>query len=437
MKILFPIQNLGVEKTTIFIETVKALSERGAEIHLVIANQPERYVRESYYDKAQNIKVDVLESVDDSIGAVGGLKKLIKQYRITERVGWVIFSFFVQWRFWINCKLNRKNSDYIFETFLSAAMRNFEPKEQYDYIWTTDEYSLLWAEWINRHAESKCKIVHHSYELYWEHYSLPTRKTWKHFEHYALFEEARQILQKVEMIIIQDEERWNALCKYTGLKREREKYFCPLSIKDYSHNVSGSIYKEMNVDRSKKIIFYPTFIAPERGILELVRMARQLNDDYVTVLHGFSAVSYYLEKIKKDISSTNNVVISNVTLQYQQLIDMHSDVWCVFLCYGEEDDNNKYIVNSSNKLVMALQAGKPIITLGNQSLVQLCMEYECGIAINGWGEEFADAVHELEKNYDFYCKNARKCYEERFNIKPYADQIYDRLLTRVKKGCTI
>lgn len=114
---------------------------------------------------------------------------------------------------------------------------------------------------------------------------------------------------------------------------------------------------------------------------------------------------------------------------------MHNDVWCVFLYYGEKDDNNKYIVNSSNKLVMALQAGKPIITVGNQTLARLCSEYECGIALNSWVEtEFVDAVRRLEQDYDFYCKNARRCYEERFCIKPYADGIYDKLLTGNKEG---
>jgi len=52
-----------------------------------------------------------------------------------------------------------------------------------------------------------------------------------------------------------------------------------------------------------------------------------------------------------------------------------------------------------------------------------------GIALSGWVEtEFADAISKLEKNYEYYCRNARQCYEERFDIKLYADQIYDKLL---------
>ena len=186
----------------------------------------------------------------------------------------------------------------------------------------------------------------------------------------------------------------------------------------------------MHIERNKKIIFYPAIIAPERGNLELVRMTQWLDDRFVTVLHAFTGIqNSYLTKIKKAISFPDKIVISITTLQYQQLVDMHSDVWCVFLYYGEKDNNDKYIVNSSNKLVMALQAGKPIITIGNQTLARLCLDYECGIALSGWVEtEFADAISKLEKNYEYYCRNARQCYEERFDIKLYADQIYDKLL---------
>ncbi len=430
MKILFLLKNLGDEKTTIFIETVKALVERGAEIHIVIASQPEHYVRESYYDEEPNVRVDVLESVDDRTKVAGGLKELARKYRITERISWTVLNFAIQWRFWIRSKTTRKDEDYIFETFLSPVMRSFAPREQYDYIWTTDEHSLLWAEWINKNSEVKYQIVHHSFELYWEHYSLPAHKHWQYFKQYALTEKARTILQRAEIIIIQDEERWNVLCKYTGLDCKREKFLWPLSMKDYQVNIRDDIYQKMNIGRNRKIIFYPTFIAPERGNLELVRMTQRLDSRFVTVLHAYTGIqNYYLTKIKDAISFPDKIVISITTLQYQQLVDMHSDVWCVFLYYGEEDNNNKYIVNASNKLVMALQAGKPVITIGNQTLAKLCSEYGCGIALSGWmEEEFINAVRKLEQNYELYCQNARRCYEERFNIKPYADEMYNRLL---------
>lgn len=432
MKILFLIKDLNIEKFTVFIETVKALVERGAEIRIVAASQSEHYMTEPYYDTNPRIKREVLDFETDTRNGIDGLKSFVRKYAWLEKIIWFFFNFVSQWTFWLKNKLKRSNMELAFQEFLTPVMRNFKPQQEYDYIWTVDEYGLLWAEWINRHSEIKYKLVHHSFELYWEHYSLPVYRHWQDFKLYALFEQARIILQKVEKIIIQDEDRWSVLCTYTRLDCKREKIFLPVSVKDYPVNMTGNIYEKMNIGRNKKIIFYPTTIMPSRGCLELVKVAQQLDSQFVTVLHGFAVIQDYLIKVKKAVSFPDKIVLSSTPFEYQQLINMHYDVWCVFLYYEEMDNNHKYIVNSSNKLVMALQAGKPIITIGNQSLANLCCEYKCGIAMNKWKTtEFINAVYELDKKYDLYCKNARRCYEERFDIKPYADEIYNSLLSGI------
>lgn len=432
MKILFLLKNPNVEKTTVFIETVKALVERGAEAHIVIANQPKNYIPEQYYDAEPKITSNILDIEDNVQTGFGSLKDFIRKYSWVEKIAWLLVNFVGQWIFYIKYKADRKNGDLAFEEFLTPSMREFEPQQSYDYIWTIDEYGLLWAEWINRHSDIKYKIVHHSVELYWEHYSLPTHKHWQYFKLYALFEKAREILQDARAIIVQDESRWKVLCTYTGLDDKREKFLWPVSMKSYQGNIFGDIYEKMNIDRDKKIIFYPTLIAPRRGCVELVKMTQQLDSQFITVLHGFIVLQDYLKKIKEIVSNPDKVIISNTTLDYEKLVNMHYDVWCVFLCYGESDNNNKYIVNSSNKLVMALQAGKPIITIGNQTLAELCSEYECGIAISKWEiTEFVNAVYELEKKYSLYCENARRCYEERFSIEQYADEVYSKLVNGI------
>lgn len=432
MKILFLIKNSGVEKTTGFLEVIRELSERGVDIHIVFASQPKSYIQERYYSGAINVRVDVLEIINGRENIVSSLKKYIRKNRTVEKIIWLVFSSVMRCGFWIKKRINRHNNEFIFREFLSPATLGFVPQEEYNYVWTIDEYGLLWAEWINQHSEIKYKLVHHSLELFWEHFSLPSHKYGKYFKEYELFEKARTVLYKNDIIIIQDEARWNVLCQYTGIDHRREKSLLPVSIGDYTVGNSGSMFQELNIERDKKILFYPTCIMPTRGCVELLKMSKQLDDRFTTVIHGFVAIQSYLEKLEKITPLSTNVIISNTTLDYQELLNMHQDVWCVFLYYGEEDNNNKYIVNASNKLVMALQAGKPIIAVGNQMLAGLCVEYGCGIAISGWVEkEFVNAVYALEQNYDFYCKNARRCYAERYNIKPYADKIYDRLLAGI------
>ena len=435
MQILFLLKDSGVERMTVFMEVIKELVERDIRIHIVVGNQSSDYPGESYYSEEPNIILDVLEENTLKNTSVSQLKQFIRKYKFVEKIIWTVVFFLSQWYFRIRNILNRKNKDFVFEEFLTPAMREYKLQKDYDYIWTTDEFGLLWADWINLNSEKEYKIIHHSYELYWEHYLSQRKKCWKYFKEYALFQRAKKVLEKVNLFIIQDEARWEIFCQCTGIDKERRKVLLPVSIKDYPMLSYKNICEKMSIVEGKKIIFYPTYIAPERGCVELVRMAQKLNDDYVTVLHGFVTAQGYVEEIKKNIMIPEKVIISNITVEYQELIDFHRNVWCVFLCYNERGNNNKYIVNSSNKLVMALQAGKPIITIGNKILAEFCSKYSCGIAIETWSEEdFFHAVSELGRRYEFYCKNARRCYEKKFNIKLFTNGLYKELINESQKG---
>lgn len=432
MKILFLLKNSGVEKTTVFIEVIKMLVDRGTDINIIVANRPQNYVEESYYIDEPAVRECILNITENKASYSSRLKSFIRKYKVMEKITWTIYNFILQWGLWIRVKANRNNDETVLEEFLTPSMRNFKPKEYYDYIWTVDEFGLLWAEWINLHSETKYKIVHHSLELRWEHYFLQAHKSWQYIKQSFMYEKACTILKKTEIDIIQDESRWKILCRYTGLDENSEKILFPVSIKDYQSELVITSYKKKNINADKKIVFYPTRIGSNRGCAELINMSKELDENFVTVIHGSAGDQDYISKIQNDVLSSSNVIISNTTLDYNELINIHQDVWCVFLYYSEIDYNNKYIVNSSNKLVMALQAGKPIITLGNKTLADLCAEYGCGIAINSWSEkEFAVAVNDMEKNYDFYCKNARRCYEERFNIELYAEELYNKLLSKI------
>lgn len=429
MRILFLLKHTGVERMTVFIEVIKELIEKGVDIHIVIGDRGDDYFDECYYNGKTNIRLDILEKRSFEEKAIGSLKRLIGKCKAAEKITWTVLFFFTQWIFWIKyLLLNRKKKDYVFEKFLTPVMREYKLQKDYDYIWTTDEFGLLWAEWINQHSEKQYKIIHHSYELYWEHYSLPLKKHWRYFKEYVLFEGARKILPKVSLFIIQDEARWEVFCHYTGINKKSKKVLFPVAIRDYPLISQSDICERMDINVRKKIIFYPTYIAPERGCVELVRMAQELDESYIALLHGFVIAKNYVDEIRKNILNPARVLISSMVMDYQDLIEFHHNVWCVFLCYGETDNNNKYIVNSSNKLAMALQAGKPIITIGNRMLAALCSEYRCGIAIDGWFvEEFCHAVYELEQNYEFYCNNARRCFEQRFNIKLFSDGLLNEL----------
>lgn len=434
MNILVLVKNAGVEKSTAFIEVIKILEEMGAYIHIVISNQPDDYVTEQYYYNSENIIIEFLNQTYHVEGMLERIKDVIRKGEFLEKIVGDILIWFKCLCFRVKQRLMQNKDDFAYDEFLNNMMIKYEIDEEYDYIWTTDEYSLLWAEWIRQKCEKDIKIVYHCLELYWEHFCMPSQKKWRHSREYVLFEKAQKILHKTNIIIIQDEKRWEVLCQYTGLNRNAEKVLLPVSIKDYKGKKKYSLHDRLGINRKKKIIFYPTLIAKKRGCMELIQMSEGLKSSFITVIHGFCAIQGFSDKLRKHADQFK-VIISNTTFGYQELIDMHQEVWCVFLYYGETDNNDKYIANSSNKLAMSLQAGKPIITIGNQMLNELCEEYKCGIGLMEWSEtEFLKAIEDIDKKYDVYSENARRCYEEKYDIELYKKTLHDVLFRKAKSN---
>lgn len=430
MKILALIHFSGIEKQTAYIEVIKTLIEKGIKVDLVIANQEKDYVYEDYYLNQDNIRLYILQSGKKKKNRIKELmKKVIHQNKWVEHIYVAFFSLYKICCFELKRKYRNRDQRSAYDIFLNECEREYKMSEDYDYIWVQDVYGLLWADWLNKGNKEKSKIVYHCLELYWENYLLQKKKKWKYSMEYSLYEAAQKILLKVSFILIQDEIRWKVLCKYTGVPENFNKVIFPVAIHDYDKCTKGDLFNSLGIGKNKKIIFYPTYFAPKRGCIELSEVAEGLDDDYMVVMHGFIGISGYADKIRKKYQKSSKIRISSVELGYQDLLNIHRDVWCIFLYYGESNYNDRFIANSSNKLAMGLQAGKPVITIGNKMLNNLCKEYNLGVALETWSkQEFRAAVDEIERHYIDYCANARKCYWERYDTSLYGDVLYKELL---------
>ena len=435
MKILVLLETAGVEKTTAFLEVMRTLESRSIKVNITISQMDKDYSMDQYYICSKYVSINVLEYSSNSKSFLEKVKNVIRRnHRLEKICSDIIILFDLFYSSVLKFMRHIVNQKDDIETFLNASMRGYLPGEDYSFFWVVDEKGLLWAEHINMNREAKVNVIYHCLELYWEHYLLQTKKDWRHKRIYDLFELAKDIVQKCSLVIIQDQNRWDVLCYYTGIPNSMKHFFLPISIWDYNYKGSNIVKERWNIEgKGFRIIFYPTYLAPKRGCTELTKISRNLPEDYMVVIHGFSAIPGYIRELNSTLSEKSKVLISNVSIEYDELVKLHRDVWCVFLYYDETDNNNKYITNASNKLVTSLQAGKPIITLGNQMLNELCVNYRCGVVINSWSEEeIRLALEKLESNYDVYCRNAKRCYEERFNIELFSES----LNTALEEGLT-
>lgn len=412
-KVMILIKNGYETNASDFIEVIKMFLLNGIKIHLAVAEVEGEL--DDYY-KSSDVDVEVLDIKNGKKGFLELLKNVIRNNKVVCDICFYLFTFIKNIIFIWKYKNAQDKKVFVTNSFLTPKMRMYIPQENYDFVWVHDEKGLLWAECIKKEHNLQCPVVYHCVELYWEHFLCQKNRKINYYSQYVLFEYARKILMNTALIVIQDKDRWDVLCRYTGAS-EKKYVFFPVSMYDY--NLKIEKYNTIS-----KVIYYPTIIAEKRRCLELIRIFKCIKmKDLKLEIHGIHADPGYLKLLKRERLS-DRIVLSNFAMSYEDLIKKHREIWCVFIYYGEEDDNDKYVVNSSNKIAMALQAGKPIISIGNYRISEMCKEFGCGIALKEWNvKEFESAVRLLNSNYEKFCRQARKCYEAKYNASNYYEDV--------------
>lgn len=423
MRGLILLKTGGLEKQTAFLEIIKVLCKKRFFFDIIIANQNALYEDEDFYLGNPNINLKVLNTLETS-SQKNEKKKKWKSIRVFLE-GTKAFRAFKWCKYKIKKKRMNNDEEFPYYLLLSETMRDFRPERQYDYIWVCDETGLLWAEWLNQKMSWQFPVVYHCLELYWENYVPEEQIKWENYLEKELYHAAKGIIVKTNLIIIQDQDRWNVLCECTGIDKDKAHAFFPVSIEDYDVMSSHIIRDKFGIVEAGNIIFYPTLLAEKRKCLELICAAETLDDGYAVVLQGFIGEEKYVSKLKTHAQVPKSY-ISNEPLKYKDLLAIHRDIWCVFLYYEEDKKNDQYIVNASNKLAMALQAGKPIIAMGNKELALFCDKYMCGVVLKSWAG-FREAVNKLESEYEMYCRNARECYKKCFDVDIYLEELCGKI----------
>ncbi len=314
-----------------------------------------------------------------------------------------------------------KDSDqYLKDNFLNNEMLECMLKD-YDYIIACDEISLFWAFFLLKsHTE---KIIYHSYELYWEKYLYHSKI--QDVKNYILYRRCTDIMKELQMIIIQDEERWNSLCKYTGVDKYARHFLWPITEKGRPCEIVNQA--DANLVSHEVSVLYLTAILRKRKVLDLCKAFSKVSCGTLCI-HGGIGENYTKHKLEKLSRLCDNVDYSKDFLSHDELVRLVDHSSIVFLYYDESDDNNTYICHASNKLALALERGKPLIVMGNSNLTKLCRENECGVSIRTLSPQMIErAIHTIMENYDYYCKNSRKLFLQEYDSILYIDSFYHEL----------
>jgi hypothetical protein len=155
------------------------------------------------------------------------------------------------------------------------------------------------------------------------------------------------------------------------------------------------------------------------GLLSEIRLTVELIDVYQNwpfnielYLHGIICGNAVNNKL---MNVTRKSIVSSERFDSNSLSKFLDGFDIGFVGYGETDSNFKFNENASAQLVSFLRLGIPVIVCGSQNLNEFITEHRAGLAITSLGD-MQEVVKQLTDNYAFYCGNARRLYEKKFNL---------------------
>jgi glycosyltransferase involved in cell wall biosynthesis len=104
-------------------------------------------------------------------------------------------------------------------------------------------------------------------------------------------------------------------------------------------------------------------------------------------------------------------------------------VGLVFYAPDASNDVGLQALSSSGKLALYLRYGRPVLVNRLPALVEAVEAFGCGVVIENPsdGREVEEALRRIAAAHSEYSRNARRCYEERFDFETRVGQVVDAI----------
>ena len=260
---------------------------------------------------------------------------------------------------------------------LFSVPRNYTPEEIIDgkildrskeIIGTSQYYcyigiekiGLIWAGMLSE--MHRCPLIYYSLELYIEDNPILERV-------YHLLDAERKYHKLAIATIIQDGPRAKALLKSNGIEQTNILHF-PVSAKgNIVREKSKYLQSKLHIDDKKKIILYFGGINKDRFLPQMVKMARDLDDEVILVVHGVGPKRYmnYLQSI----ADKNKVLFSLDFIAEAEIENLISSAHIGIALYKTTNANDRLVAFSSSKVAYYTQCGVPMIAFDTESFREL------------------------------------------------------------------
>lgn len=239
----------------------------------------------------------------------------------------------------------------------------------------------------------------------------------------------RLAYRKAEGVIVQDRERFEALCEYQKYQHQHVFYLPNSTISsNLTQAPSGQNFFRDKFGLSKEnfpYIILQAGMLSEHVLSKTLASTFKFIDKYSLILHSNKKISLddpYIKSLQ-DINK-KNLFLSLEPLPFDE-IDKIFEAATIGLAFYEKINSNFTMISmASGKLSYYLKHGKPVLVSKLDSLAQLVEKYKLGVVIKNPADhvEIRSAIELILSSYDVYSKNAKSCFQAEFDftekIKP-------------------
>jgi glycosyltransferase involved in cell wall biosynthesis len=278
-----------------------------------------------------------------------------------------------------------------------------------------DRAGLVWAGQVAELVH--VPYLYHNLHLYTKEYYgsaiLPVRDR-------CLMHAEKRYHRKSYATIIQDRSRGEVLFADNKVKPDRVLYV-PVSLLGPSRKARTSFFQDrFNLGSGRILILQYGLLDSRRYCVDLARMAQNLPDSWMMVMHGVPSSAEELAKIRA--ADTGHRVLFSLDLVHpSRTWEVASSVHIGLSLNRPSNVNDRLVINSSERVALFLQCGIPIVAFANPGF-EILEQRRCGAIIESLAELPAAVEHVLA-SWDEFSANARALYEERYETRTHYSRV--------------
>jgi hypothetical protein len=282
-------------------------------------------------------------------------------------------------------------------------------KEKYDMCISIEKFAFVY---LASAVKSICiRHIHYSLELYYQNPGWFDKDL---FNTVLRKEKYYHSINSIDFII-QSSSRLKSYERYLGVKISKS-FFLPVINKPPEFEVIDRKWSKV------KIISYIGNIERNRFVEELSNLSNLLNISWTLLLHG-PIFDLELKTTLGKKTSSNKLILSHELLGPSELDELfrNSDIGVCF--YSNENDNDKYIAYSSEKITRYLSHGVPVVLNLNSESADFISKYNCGWVLDDLNQ-LPDLINSLtDVEYQMKSVGAKKTFDLLFNYNIYSEDL--------------